>query len=111
LPKPQFFSENDRNRANDKLQTIYTVNVKPDLQPVYGYLVGRGSFVQLGELSPGDGVARAILLRRDCCPVTDTERSQHDFHCQRAKDESHYPDENGRALPTDHPQNRIRKKQ
>jgi hypothetical protein len=44
-------------------------------------------------------------------PAADTERSQHDFHCQRAKDESHYTDEDGRALPTNDPQNRIRKKQ
>ena len=51
------------------------------------------------------------LLVRTRCPAADTERSQHDFHRQRAKDESHYTDEDGRALPTDHPQNRIRKKQ
>jgi len=31
----------------DELETIHTVQVKPDLQPLYGYLVGRGSFVQL----------------------------------------------------------------
>jgi len=48
---------------------------------------------------------------RPRCPRADTERSQHDFHRQRAKDESHYTDEDGRALPTDHAQNRIRKKQ
>src|SRR5207237_2542288 len=53
--------------------------------------------------------SRALVRGR--CPRSDTERSQHDFHCQRAKDESHYTDEDGRALPTDHPQNRIRKKQ
>ena len=51
------------------------------------------------------------LARRNCCPVADTKRRQHDFHCQRAKDESHYTDEDGRALPADHAQNRIRKKQ
>jgi hypothetical protein len=45
------------------------------------------------------------LVRRSCCPAADTEGSQHDFHGQRAKDESHYTDENGRALATDHPQN------
>src|SRR5437867_7415717 len=50
-------------------------------------------------------------LARGRCPGSDTERSQHDFHCQRAKDESHYTDEDGRALPTDHTQNRVRKKQ
>jgi hypothetical protein len=48
---------------------------------------------------------------RTRCPAADTERSQYDFHRQRAKDESHYPHQNGRSLPTDHPQNRIRKKQ
>src|SRR5439155_16675091 len=46
------------------------------------------------------------LPRRNCCPGSDTERSQHDFHCQRTKDESHYTDEDGRALSTDHAQNR-----
>src|SRR6266516_4364838 len=51
------------------------------------------------------------LARRNRCPVADAKRSQHDFHCERAKDESHYTDEDGRSLPTDHPQNRIRKKQ
>jgi hypothetical protein len=36
----------------DELQTIHTVQVKPDLQPLYGYLVGRGSFVQLDNYNP-----------------------------------------------------------
>src|SRR5258708_2860413 len=49
------------------------------------------------------------LVPRPRCPGSDTERSEHDFHCQRTKDESHYTDEHRRALPTDHPQNRIRK--
>jgi hypothetical protein len=56
LPKPHFFPENDRKRANDELQATYTVKVKPDLQPLYGYLVGRRRFVQLDELSTGDGI-------------------------------------------------------
>jgi hypothetical protein len=51
------------------------------------------------------------LLRRVRYPPTNTERSEHNFHCQRTKDESHYSDEDRRALPADHPQNRIRKKQ
>ena len=51
------------------------------------------------------------LVRRHRRPRADAERSEHDFHCKGAKDESHYTDEDGRALPTDHPQNRIRKKQ
>ena len=34
------------------MRTIYTVKVKPDLQPLYGYLVGRGSFVQLDNYNP-----------------------------------------------------------
>jgi hypothetical protein len=51
------------------------------------------------------------LLRRTRIPAADTKRSEHDFHCQRTKDESHYTDEDGRALPADNPQNRIRKKQ
>ena len=36
----------------DDLQTIHTVKVKPDLQPLYDYLVGRGSFVQLDNYNP-----------------------------------------------------------
>ena len=50
-------------------------------------------------------------MRRTHRPADDAERSEYDFHCQRAEDESHYTDEDGRALATDHPQNRIRKKQ
>jgi hypothetical protein len=36
----------------DELQTTSTVQVKPDLQPLYKYLVGRGSFVQLDNYNP-----------------------------------------------------------
>jgi len=54
---------------------------------------------------------RRPLMPRPRYPAADAERCEHDFHCQRAKDESHYPHQDGRALPTDHPQNRIRKKQ
>src|SRR5438128_195594 len=36
------------------------------------------------------------LLVRTRCPTDHTERSQHDFHCQRAKDESHYTHQDGR---------------
>jgi hypothetical protein len=36
----------------DELQTIDTVKVKPDLQPLYDYLVRRGSFVQLDNYNP-----------------------------------------------------------
>jgi hypothetical protein len=38
--------------AADELQTIPTVKVKPDLQPLYDYLVRRGSFVQLDNYNP-----------------------------------------------------------
>jgi hypothetical protein len=38
--------------AGDELQTIHTVKVKPDLQPLYDYLVGRCSFVQLDNYNP-----------------------------------------------------------
>src|SRR5262245_22262265 len=51
------------------------------------------------------------LLVRPRYPAPHTERSQHDFHCQRAKDESHYAHQDRRALSTDHAQNRIGKKQ
>jgi hypothetical protein len=37
---------------SDELQTIHTVKVKPDLQPLYDYLVGRGSFVHLDNYNP-----------------------------------------------------------
>ena len=36
----------------DELQTIHTLKVKPELQPLYDYLVGRGSFVQLDNFNP-----------------------------------------------------------
>jgi hypothetical protein len=36
----------------DELETIHTVQVKPDLQPLCDYLVGRGSFVQLDNYNP-----------------------------------------------------------
>jgi len=41
-----------QHSSTDELQTIHTVQVKPDLQPLYGYLVGRGSFVQLDNYNP-----------------------------------------------------------
>ncbi len=41
-----------RRSDADELQTIHTVKVKPDLQPLYDYLVGRGSFVQLDNYNP-----------------------------------------------------------
>jgi hypothetical protein len=36
----------------DELQTIHTLKVEPELQPLYNYLVGRGSFVQLDNFNP-----------------------------------------------------------
>src|SRR5438067_11958299 len=36
----------------EELQTIHTVKVKDDLQPLYDYLVRRGSFVQLDNYNP-----------------------------------------------------------
>jgi hypothetical protein len=36
----------------DELQTIHSVKVKDDLQPLYDYLVRRGSFVQLDNYNP-----------------------------------------------------------
>src|SRR5437870_11528226 len=43
-----------RLRRNDEedLQTLQILKVKPDLQPLYDYLVGRGSFVQLDNFNP-----------------------------------------------------------
>jgi len=37
---------------SDEIQTIHSVKVKSDLQPLYDYLVGRGSFVQLDNYNP-----------------------------------------------------------
>ncbi len=41
-----------RAREGDELQTVSTVKVEPELQPLYDYLVGRGSFVQLDNFNP-----------------------------------------------------------
>ena len=41
-----------QRHAGEELQTIHTLKVKPDLQPLYDYLVGRGSFVQLDNFNP-----------------------------------------------------------
>ena len=41
-----------RRQEGDELQTIHIFKVKPDLQPLYDYLVGRGSFVQLDNFNP-----------------------------------------------------------
>src|SRR5207247_10226898 len=40
--------------TTDELETIQTVKVKPDLQPLYDYLVRRGSFVPLDNYNPKD---------------------------------------------------------
>ena len=37
---------------NGALQTVDTVQVHPDVQPLYNYLRGRGSFVQLDNYNP-----------------------------------------------------------
>src|SRR5947199_2240749 len=41
-----------RRHEGDELQTIDSLKVKPELQPLYNYLVGRGSFVQLDNFNP-----------------------------------------------------------
>jgi hypothetical protein len=41
-----------QRHEGDELQTMHTLKVKPDLQPLYDYLVGRGSFVQLDNFNP-----------------------------------------------------------
>ncbi len=41
-----------RASEKDELQTIRNVKVDPELQPLYDYLVGRGSFVQLDNFNP-----------------------------------------------------------
>jgi len=41
-----------RLQEGDELKTIHALKVKSDLQPLYDYLVGRGSFVQLDNFNP-----------------------------------------------------------
>src|SRR5712671_8200538 len=41
-----------QRHAGDTLETIHTLKVEPELQPLYDYLVGRGSFVQLDNFNP-----------------------------------------------------------
>ncbi|MEA3188507.1 MAG: hypothetical protein QOD99_2337, partial [Chthoniobacter sp.] len=41
-----------RRKDGDKLQTVSTVQVAPELGPLYEYLRGRGSFVQLDNYNP-----------------------------------------------------------
>ncbi len=41
-----------RRGDGDELQTIDTLNVEPELEPLFKYLVGRGSFVQLDNFNP-----------------------------------------------------------
>src|SRR5438445_9736560 len=40
-----------QRHEGDELQTIHTLKVKPELQPLYDYLVGRDSFVQLDNFN------------------------------------------------------------
>lgn len=41
-----------RRSEEEELQTIDTLNVEPELEPLFKYLVGRGSFVQLDNFNP-----------------------------------------------------------
>lgn len=41
-----------RKSEADELQTIHGLKVQPETQPLYDYLVGRGSFVQLDNYNP-----------------------------------------------------------
>jgi hypothetical protein len=41
-----------RAKEGDELQTISTIKVESELQPLYDYLVGRGSFMQLENFNP-----------------------------------------------------------
>jgi hypothetical protein len=41
-----------QRHEGDKLETLQTLKVNPELQPLYDYLVGRGSFVQLDNFNP-----------------------------------------------------------
>jgi len=41
-----------QRQEGDELQTIHKHKVKAELQPLYDYLVGRGSFVQLDNFNP-----------------------------------------------------------
>ncbi|HEX8296405.1 MAG TPA: TonB-dependent receptor [Chthoniobacteraceae bacterium] len=41
-----------RKHEQAELQTVGTLEVAPELKPLYGYLAGRGSFVQLDNFKP-----------------------------------------------------------
>jgi hypothetical protein len=41
-----------QRNEEEELQTIHTLKMKPELQLLYNYLVGRGSFVQLNNFNP-----------------------------------------------------------
>ncbi len=41
-----------QRHAGEEVQTIHTFKVEPELQPLYDYLVSRGSFVQLDNYNP-----------------------------------------------------------
>ena len=41
-----------RPSESEELQTVNTIQVDPELQPLYDYLVGRGSFIQLDNFNP-----------------------------------------------------------
>jgi len=41
-----------RPSANDELTTVNDIQVRPELQPLYDYLAGRGSFVHLDNYRP-----------------------------------------------------------
>jgi hypothetical protein len=41
-----------RPESDDELKTVDNIKVRPDLQPLYDYLAGRGSFVHLDNYRP-----------------------------------------------------------
>jgi len=41
-----------QRNEEEELQTIHTLKMNPELQLLYNYLVGRGSFVQLNNFNP-----------------------------------------------------------
>src|SRR6202789_428673 len=58
-----------RPSADDELKTVDDIKVQPELQPLYDYLWGRGSFVHLGNYNPAylPIFSRDVLRRIAAC--------------------------------------------
>ena len=63
-----------RPGPDDELKTVDDIKVEPDLQPLYDYLAGRGSFVNLDNYKPEYlQIFSRDVLRRIAAQDTDWE--------------------------------------